>query len=74
MPSSAGPNKWNSTPRRVFDASQERIHLKMQRNKERGEEDLRRLERRLTALEDLLRPLEESLRMHHPSRGDDKTL
>ncbi len=52
-----GPNKWNSTPRKVFDAQMERIHLKIQRNKERYNQDVRHLAKRVTELEDLLESL-----------------
>ncbi len=52
MSNGAGPNKWNSTPRKVFDAMVERVNLRMDRNKARHNQDIRYLEQRVAALEE----------------------
>ncbi len=61
MPSSAGPNKWNSTPRKVFDSALERLYLKISRISEDYRADIALLVRRIHALE-------------HPLEEDEKTL
>lgn len=59
MPFSAGPNKWNSTPRKVFDAVVERIYLKINRARDSCRQDYEYLAAQITALEERLHPLED---------------
>lgn len=48
----AGPNKWNSTPRKVFDATLERVYLKISRVREDYRADIALLVKRIIALEE----------------------
>ncbi len=48
------PNRYNTLPRKMFDAYTERMDLKVQRLKKRLTSDLKDLETRVAALEEIL--------------------
>ncbi len=65
-----GPNKYNSTPRKVFDKHVDRMELKRQRDKEDHRADLKLVFQQLRAIQNQLANLEEHVASHCQDLAD----
>ncbi len=59
-----GPNRYNSTPRKVFDKHVDRMEAKRQRDREDHRADMQALIKRLVNLEEQLQLLHQHVQTH----------
>ncbi len=72
---SHGPNKYNSTPRKIFDKHVDRMETRRQRDREDHRADMKALIKRLLNLENQLDLLTEHVEDHcrHVAEGEFST-